>query len=224
MTAYFKSISKAWAHWWQLSVFRNQFAISVLVLIGVLLHNMHYLRVWQNRPGILVNDLILNLLPPTDFSMPIFFIEYGCLLLMVGSLLPHPERLLKGIQMFSIVFFARTASIYFIALEPPRDMIPLVDPIANFLLHTPNAFVTKDLFFSGHVSALSLLVLISPTKTIRFITTCCTVLVGVMIMWQHVHYSMDVFFAPIASYIAYRMVVWFHTQEKYSWVVRDASP
>ena len=115
--------------------FRNQFFITMLVFVLVCLHDFYYLRVFQTRPGFQVNDIILNHLPPLDFSLPIFIIEYSTLLTVFIFLLVYPDRLLKGFQMASIVLLARTMSIYLIALEPPKDMILLYDPIALFFLH-----------------------------------------------------------------------------------------
>jgi hypothetical protein len=31
--------------------------------------------------------------------------------------------------------------------------------------------------------------------------------VGIMLVWQHVHYSYDVLFAPIVSYFIYKLVI-----------------
>src|ERR1035437_5892689 len=136
--------------------FRNQFAMTLLVFAGICLHNFHYLRLWQVRPGVQINDVILNQLPPFDFSLGIFLLEYATLLTVFLFTITHPDRFVKGLQMFGLIILARTMSVYFVALEPPKDMIPLLDPVANFFLHSKDTFVTKDLFFSGHVSALAL--------------------------------------------------------------------
>ena len=195
--------------------FRNQLIFSLLAFVIANLHNFHCLRLWQQRPGIQVNDVMLNMMPPVDLSLPIFFFEYSAMLVAVAFIMVYPDRFIKGLQMFAIVVLARTASIYLVALEPPKDMVPLWDPMANFFLHTPDVFVSKDLFFSGHVAALVLLMLLVVNKYAKAWIFISTIAVGVMVMWQHVHYSTDVIFAPLASYVAYKFVIYIHRETQY---------
>lgn len=217
-----KNIPKAWSKAWVSKSFRNQFITSILVFVTVAIYNFHFLRLWQERPGILVNDLVLNHLHPIDFSWPIFFLEYSTIWLVLVFVLPYPDRLIKGIQTFSFVFLARTISIYLLPLEPPRDMIFLNDPLAGVLLHSPDVVVTKDLFFSGHVSALAILFLVSVNRFVKGWTFVVTIIVSFMILFQHVHYSMDVLFAPIASYFCYRLVTYIHRETKLGLELKDA--
>ena len=211
----FKQFRTSWKSAWSNPAFRNQFAITVMLFIGVMFSNFYYLRIWQTRPDIQLNDFILNLLPPLDFSPYIFFIQYASLLIVFLFVLPNPHRLTKGLQMFAVVFLARTLTIYLIPLEPPRDMILLNDPVATFVFHTDSVYVTKDLFFSGHIATLTLVLLLVENRYVKSWVFLCTVVVGVLIMWQHVHYSTDVAFAPLVSYLAYRFVLYIHRQTQY---------
>jgi hypothetical protein len=217
-----KYIPEVWSTAWRSRSFRNQFALSLLLLIGVGMHQFHCLRVWQARPGIQINDLVLNMLPPHDFSIPIFILEYSTLLLVFVSLLSIPDRLVKGFQMFSLALFARTVSVFLIPLEQPSDMIPLNDPMANLLLHTEEIFVSKDLFFSGHVLAITLLMLIAVNKYLKAYAMVAAIIVGILIMWQHVHYSMDVIFAPLVSFTAYKLVLYIHRETRYGLELSEA--
>ena len=195
--------------------FRNQFFLTLLVFAAICMHNFHYLRIWQARQGTQINDMVLNQLPPHNFSLEIFLLEYSTMLLVTIITVQHPDRLVKGLQMFGLAILARTICIYFLPLEPPRDMILLNDPMASFFLHSKDTFVTKDLFFSGHVSALTLLMLISPNKYVKAWVLFATIAVGVLILWQHVHYSLDVAFAPLVSFIAYKAVLFVHRESRY---------
>jgi hypothetical protein len=217
-----KYIPEAWSKAWSSRSFRNQLVLSVLLLIGVGMHQFHYLRVWQARPGIQIHDLLLNMLPPHDFSIPIFILEYSTLLLVFISLLSIPDRLVKGFQMFSLMLFARTVSVYLIPLEQPIDMVNLNDPMANLLLHTKDVFVSKDLFFSGHIGAISLLMLVAVNRYLKIYALVAAVIVGVLIMWMHVHYSMDVLFAPLVSYTSYKFVLYIHRETRYGLELADA--
>jgi hypothetical protein len=217
-----KYIPEAWSTAWRSRSFRNQFALSLLLLIGVGMHQFHYLRIWQSRPGIQINDMVLNLLPPHDFSIPIFIFEYSTLFLVFVSVLSIPDRMVKGFQMFSLMLFARTVSVYLIPLEQPVDMVALNDPMANLLLHTKEVFVSKDLFFSGHIGAISLLMLVTMNKYIKTYALVAAIIVGILIMWQHVHYSMDVMFAPLVSYTSYKFILYIHRETRYGLELSEA--
>jgi hypothetical protein len=210
-----KNMSEAWSKALSSRSFRNQFFLTLLVFVGACMHNFHYLRVWQDRQGVQINDIVLNQLPPHDFSLPIFMLEYCTLLLVLVVTIQHPDRLVKGLQMMALIVFARTLCIYFFPLEPPREMIRLDDPFASFFLHSKTTFVSKDLFFSGHISTLALLMLISVNKYVKAWTLAATILVGAMILDMHVHYTLDVVFAPIAAFISYKVVLFIHRESRY---------
>lgn len=195
--------------------FRNQLLFTLVVFCCICLHQFYFLRVWQLRQGLQVNDIVLNCMPPLDFSLPIFCLEYSTLFVVFLYTIPHPDRFVKGLQMFGLMLLARTMTIYFFPLEAPKDMVPLYDPVALFFFHTKEIYVTKDLFFSGHVGALSLLMLISTNKYVKRWAAFATVLVGILIMWQHVHYTLDIVFAPIVSYVVYRFVLFIHRETRY---------
>jgi PAP2 superfamily C-terminal len=209
------SIMSAWSKALASRSFRNQFFLTLLVFAAVCMHNFHYLRIWQSREGVQINDMLLNQLPPHNFSPEIFLMEYCTLLLVIFVTLHFPERFVKGLQMFALIMFARTISIYFFPLEPPRDMIRLDDPFAAFFLHSKDTFVTKDLFFSGHISALTLLMLISVNKYIKAWALIATVVVGSLILCQHVHYTLDVVFAPFFSFVCYKIILFIHRESRY---------
>ncbi len=217
-----KYIPEVWSQAWRSRSFRNQLVLSLLLLVGAAMHQFHYLRVWQLRPGIQINDLILNLFTPLDFSVPIFILEYSTMLMVFIFVLTNPNRLVKGFQMFALIFFARTLSVYMVPLDAPGDMIPLNDPMASLLLHTNEVFVCKDLFFSGHVSAITLLMLITENKYLKAYGFMSAVVVSVLIMWQHVHYSSDVIVAPMVSYAAYKFILYIHRETKYGLELADA--
>ncbi len=195
--------------------FRNQFFLTLLVFAAVMMHNFHYLRVWQAREGVQINDVLLNQLPPHDFSLEIFLVEYFTILMIVIITVQHPERFVTGLQMFALLVLFRTMCIYFSPLEPPKDMIRLDDPFAAFFLHSKDTFVTKDLFFSGHISALSLLMLVCVNKYVKAWALVATIVVGALILWQHVHYSLDVVFAPFAAFICYKVILFIHRESRY---------
>lgn len=211
----FKNMGKSWRTAWANPAFRNQFVLTILIFIGVMLYNFYCLRIWQVRLGTQLNDRFLDMLPPHDFSAPIFIIQYSTLLLVFLFVLTRPLKLVLGFQMFAVVTLARTISIYFVPLEPPHGMVLLNDPVATFVFHEGTIYVTKDLFFSGHVSACVLLWLIVDRRFLKIYLGITTLLVSTFILWQHVHYTTDVLFAPLFAWLSYKVVLYFHTQTKY---------
>lgn len=221
MKIWFTNIGEAWSGAWKNPAFRNVFYLTWLLFFAVLAHNIYCLRLWESRNGLSINDIVLNQLPPRNFSYFIFLGEYSALLLVIIFTLAAPQRFIMGLQAFAIITLARTFSIFCIALEPPGEMIALYDPVANFLMHSSDIFVTKDLFFSGHISAMALLFLISTNRYAKIYLAIATVAVSIMILWQHVHYTLDVICAPFISYFAYRFVQWLHTEKKFAWSLQE---
>lgn len=214
------SITSAWRKAFVSNGFRNQFFLTLLFFAVVCMHNFHYLRIWQGREGIQINDWVLNQLPPHDFSLEIFLLEYCTMLLVIVTTLARPNQFVKGLQMFGLIILARTICIYLFPLDPPKDMIRLDDPFAAFFLHSKDSFVTKDLFFSGHISALSLLILISVNKYIKGWVLAATILVGTLILCQHVHYTLDVICAPLFSFTCYKIVLFIHNESRYGFEMK----
>lgn len=214
-------IPEVWQKAWSNKAFKRHLVLSVLAFAAASFYNFHCLREWQSRPGMQLDDLVSRYLHPYDFSAAIFMLEYSTLAVVLIFIMAHPDRLVKGLQALALVMLARTMAIYFVPLEPPRDMIFLQDPVAAFFLHTPDVAITKDLFFSGHISIITILFLCSANKYVKWYAFICTVAVAILIVWQHVHYTMDVLAAPIVSYSCYRMVDWMHTQSKYGVELQD---
>ncbi len=82
-------------------------------------------------------------------------------------------------------------------------LIPLRDPISNLFYGSKNTYITKDLFFSGHTSTLCLIFLCLTKKEDKCKALVATFAVGIMVLLQHVHYSMDVLAAPPLTYLVY---------------------
>ena len=119
---------------------------------------------------------------------------------MVLLNLQNSEGFFRGLQAYTLLILVRTFAIYMVPLEPPSNMIVLDDPIANSILGGGGLIITKDLFFSGHVSALVLLGLVSQNKFMSVANLIFASIVGILIVWQHVHYTIDVVAAPFAAY------------------------
>jgi hypothetical protein len=83
-------------------------------------------------------------------------------------------------------------------------MIPLSDPVVEFF-GSSGATLTRDLFFSGHTATLVLLGLGMPVRIFSFALFVLAGGVALCVLWQHVHYTIDILVAPLAAYGAFRV-------------------
>ncbi|MBK5278069.1 MAG: hypothetical protein JJE09_04310 [Bacteroidia bacterium] len=162
------------------------------------------------KPGLLLNDFILSLLEPKDWSWVIFGLIYFTLLLTIYFNYSKPHAILLGIESYIGINLVRIVTLYFVTLEPPQGIIPLIDPLITKAAYG-NVVYLKDLFFSGHVSTLFLLFLIEENKLRKIFILSASILVGFLILWQHVHYTIDVLSAPLFAGIIYSIIRKFHS-------------
>jgi membrane-associated phospholipid phosphatase len=67
-----------------------------------------------------------------------------------------------------------------------------------------NAAFTKDLFFSGHTSTLFIVSLAEKRRGLRIIFILSTILIGLLLVWQRVHYTIDVIGALLVTFAVYK--------------------
>jgi hypothetical protein len=174
---------------------------------------------WELRTGERLDDVILKVLPPLDFSNIIFFFTYSTIILTMLSTLAYPGIFVRGLQAFTLITALRTASIYFFPLEPPVDMVLLVDPISGFLLNDDSLIVTKDLFFSGHTATLTLMFLCAQHKYLKTFCFVALLIAPALLIWQHVHYTIDIIVAPFVVYGSVKLVDWINLNFNYGKVL-----
>jgi len=179
-------------------------APTLLLFISILLIIYpNFLNFIEIRKGVLLNDPILALIKPIDLTWFIFGTLYSSIILAVIYLLNKPELLFKGILAYSILIIIRLIAMYMVPLEAPSTMLALNDPFVQ--LFGTGKILTKDLFFSGHTSMMFLLFLIIRKGLLKWLFLLGTAIVGISVIIQHVHYSIDVFSAPFFSYCSYRI-------------------
>jgi len=105
------------------------------------------------------------------------------------------------------LLFYRIVVMYLVPLEPPVDCIPLRDEL---LRHTTygDKVLTKDLFFSGHTASAVLLFHLVQDKWKSRFFLLMSVVIGAMVIIQHVHYTIDVIAAYFFAHLAYRSGCW----------------
>ena len=184
---------------------RGRYAFAFCVVILSMMFGLmpaYYRDIITPKPAILLDDPILNLFTPVDWSGPVFFILSVAILQTLAFYIRTPSVLLLGLTTYCAINVVRMITIYAITLDPPTDMILLVDPFSARFAY-PDASFAKDLFFSGHVSTMMVMVLIERVWVLKFIKIVGTVLMALFLAWQHVHYSIDLVVAPIATYCVF---------------------
>lgn len=207
-------IQAAWKSCWQHKHFRVHFLFSFALFAAVIHLSCMYLSIWETRAGISIIDPLLNRLPPREFSVQIFGIVHSSLLITLILFLATPTKLVKALQAYAVLLFLRTLFIYIFPLEAPKGMIFLQDPITAFFLNSVNV-VTKDLFFSGHISAMCVYIYFAQNNFWKRYLMFITPILAAMILWQHVHYTLDIIAAPFFTYLSCKLIEKLHEKSEF---------
>ena len=176
--------------------------IALIVFIAVL--PVFFNTVIQPKPGIQLTDWFMNLFEPRDWSTFIFIIIFGAPALFFVANFKNPEAILLSLQCYVIVNYLRIASIYLFTLEAPEGLIALNDPFLAKVAYGGNAVFVKDLFFSGHTSTLAIVYFIEKRKNLKALLFISTLIVGLLLIWQRVHYSIDILGAWVITWLVYK--------------------
>lgn len=199
---YFKSISLNWQSAWQQKSFRYKLYIGIFFITIIIICSPYFFQYIEKRKGFTFNDAVLNLLPTYDMYLLIFILIWGNALLMLITAIKKPYAFLTFLIGYIILCFARALSIFLFPLEAPLGIINLTDPLTNYFYGVN--FITKDLFFSGHTSTLFLIFLCQDSKRFKYYTLVSCLCVSLLVLIQHIHYSIDVLFAFPFTYVSYR--------------------
>lgn len=193
--------------WTQLPHPHRYFLAVFLVLAGggFMLYIMPgFLEFIQQRPGIQLNDPLLQRLKPQEYSGLIFSVLYGSLVICITTLFPRPLSLLRFMISALLMYCLRMASLYLVPLAAPAGLIPLRDSWVEAFAYGHHP-ITKDLFFSGHTAILLLAWLHCREPLIRWFLLAALVLIAYLLLAQHVHYSLDILGALLAGPVCYRL-------------------
>ena len=158
----------------------------------------------QTKTGTTLSDPILNALPSYDLSIPIFILIYGMIIASIVVHYSNPHFMLMALASYCTANYLRMITIYLFTLEAPAGLIPLSDPFVSLIAYE-NTFV-KDLFFSGHIATLFVVVFPEPKPVFKYIKLAATLIVAGMLLIQHIHYTIDILAAPLFAYAAYQLI------------------
>ena len=195
-------IKNAWAHAWAFKSFRIQAIITLLCIISFSVIFYRFFEFVESRDGMKLNDYILTFLPAADVSWVVFAFLYSGIVFGIYFHLSHPKTILIIFQAYVIVTLLRVLTITLIPLEPPAGYIPLREPVVQ-LFTAGGKIISKDLFFSGHMSTILTLLFSTHRKNVKAFLLLSSIMIGSMVLIQHVHYTIDVIAAIPATYLVY---------------------
>ena len=196
------TIVSAWQEAWKHPSFRFQSIITLIAVSSFTIIFSRFFDFVESRQGLFLNDFILDMLPAYNVSWIVFFFLYSGIIFGIYYHLREPKIILIIFQTYVLVTLVRICTITLIPLEPPLGYIPLREPFVQ-LFTSEGKIISKDLFFSGHMSTILSLFFASRRKYVRTFLLYCSLMVGTMVLIQHVHYTIDVIVAVPATYIIY---------------------
>ena len=207
-----------WKKAWQYPSFRNRMIAGLFILPVILLFFQYFFGIIEKRKGIQLSDWVLDTLPAYDLSIPIFVIIWLMTIFIIVRCIQSPSLFILFLWSYIFLCLSRIITISLVPLAPPQGLIELKDPVTNFFYG--GKFISRDLFYSGHTATQFLLFLCLQKRRERLMALIATVLLGSMILLQHVHYIIDVVSAPFFSFLAYRLAVSVcsSTLKQFSWL------
>lgn len=193
---------------WKKEISESKFAVSfvlwLVVLVAVLSLFTRFLGWVEAREGVMLNDPLLQMIEPRDFTWATFGLIYVGVILALVHLASQPRRLLVAIQAYTLMVVVRMVMMWLVPLNPAEGLIVLRDPIVQLL--GDGTAPTKDLFFSGHTATMFLFFLVSSSRAFKAVFLTFTFLVAAFVLWQHVHYTIDVLVAPFVAFVSFQIV------------------
>ncbi len=198
-----KTLALSWKTAWAKPAFRQKTIVGSALLLCILTSFPKFFAFIELRSGIVLNDWVLARIPAIDLSIPIFVIIWSTALLLIYHLLKSPLLFLQFLLSFLLLCISRIISISVFPLDPPIGLIELKDPISSIFYGGTNVFIKKDLFYSGHTATQFLMFLTLIGKKEKIITGITTLFISILVLIQHIHYTIDVIAAYFFTYAIY---------------------
>jgi hypothetical protein len=191
--------AERWHNAYYNKTFKRTLFFGIVLLPLVLMCTYQFFNYIQDcRGGIVLNDWVLKSIPARDVSIPISIIMASVIGLCVLRCLANPSMFIIVLIALILLFATRIVTISITRLMAPVGLIELKDPICNLMYGS--RFITKDLFYSGHTATLSLLYFCAYKKIDKYCILFAVILVGALLLIQHVHYTVDVACAPLFAF------------------------
>jgi hypothetical protein len=148
--------------------------------------------------GWIFDDPLFKILPLKELSLPIFSITYGTLIAYFIFYRKTENFLSRLFLTYMFILLFRMITMSILPFREHPDMIFLQDPFLNNLIYPSR--IDADLFFSGHTALIVGLFFLTRNWLFLFFS----VVIGIFLMVQRVHYSIDILAAYPFAYLSYR--------------------
>jgi membrane-associated phospholipid phosphatase len=191
----------AWRSFFSEQRNKRLFIVSVVSLSLILFLFLHFLTYNEARIGYVFHDPVLKLWTAKDISLLTFILTYGLAVTGLIIALFDPPVLVLLLAAYALLTLIRICCLYLLPLEPPEGIIPLQDIFLRFSFYSGRENL-KDLFFSGHTATIFLFAFSFKSRMLKVVFTAGGLLIGFLLMLQHVHYSIDVIVAPVIAWLS----------------------
>lgn len=184
---------------------KNLILMSLFFLLVALILNYLALNYIEEKTGVVVQDLILDNIPTIDLS-PIFI--YGFVFIITIFIL-YPlffkvNEFHKALSQLSLLVMIRSIFMCFTHLAIPLGETQFIVPkLASFFTSE------NDLFFSAHTSIPFLGFLLFKDKRVKYFFLTMSIIMAIVVLLMHIHYSIDVFSAFFIAYGSFKIGEWF---------------
>ncbi len=201
----FTEVLNQWRTAWKMQGFSVRFIAALIVFIGILIAFPSFFSFIESRKGYQITDPVLDAIPAMDFSPVTFAIIWLVSIWFMIRMLQQPSIALKGLIAIDLIFLTRMLTIFLLPLEPPPGLVELKDPISNYFYGEEHAFITRDLFFSGHTSTQIMIGLILPGRKEKLLAFLGAIAVAILVLVQHIHYTIDVVGALVFTWLLFQL-------------------
>ncbi len=202
MGSFFTLSKSNWGSAWNNKSFRTTIILECLALILLLFSTVTFYR-WLEvqKEGVILDDVFLRFIPALDVSMPIAILEASVFILCILRSVTNPNLAITILFALALQFSFRLVTIDLTRFLPPPGLVELKDPFGSMAFHS--RYITRDLFYSGHTSSQFIFYLCARKKYDRYYMLFTTITIGIMVLIQHVHYTIDVVSAPFFAFACY---------------------
>ena len=174
----------------------------IFFLIAVVVYITSGDYVTDRASSVVSHDLILDHIGP--YNLSILYVGLSTIVIALVFLYPlisKPREFPYVLVMFSLFLIVRSGFIIFTHLRTPTGAIIVAFPgILRFFNFS------NDLFFSGHTGLPFLGFLIFKNhKKISYFMLVSSIIMGIIVLLMHVHYSIDVLSAFFITYGVYKI-------------------
>ena len=196
-------MKERWAQEWSKKPFKVEILLSAAVTLTILYLFSNYLEFNEARTTVVdIHDPVPALFSPKDVTLITGVLIYVGAVAAISNLVMNPTHLVLLFKAYGLLIAFRLVAMFLLPLSPPENMIVLTDPLAEFVASQAKP-LEKDLFFSGHTATMMLFALVTRGWRIKLFFWVATAIMAVLVVSQHVHYTIDVYMAPFVCFTAY---------------------